>query len=174
MYLCLHTLQFFSAHPFERRETFCHIRKHFKCTYSCDPVHWHGAIKSPHCSSWKQNLQRTSGSSSLPISLSSASSSSIPKPANEEEEEVAEVFKIPEPPRVNKLCELDIDFMLPTLFISETIVASWTASGSNVSDTWSDLCFIWCKNKPDAATMSANIFNLYLWFCIYSCSLFPD
>ena len=52
--------------------------------------------------------------------------------------------------------------MLPTRTISETMVASCTASGSNVSDACSDLCFIWCKSKPEAATTSANIFR----FCI--------
>ena len=52
--------------------------------------------------------------------------------------------------------------MLPTRTISETMVASCTASGSNVSDACSDLCFIRCKSKPEAATTIANILYLSL------------
>ncbi|CAL6290494.1 unnamed protein product [Bathycoccus prasinos] len=88
MYLCLHTLQFFSAHPFELKETFCHIRKHFKCTYSWLPVHAHGAMRSPHSSSWKQNLHRTSGSSSSSSSIVSSLIVSLLLVREEEDEEV--------------------------------------------------------------------------------------
>ena len=52
--------------------------------------------------------------------------------------------------------------MLPTRTISETMVASCTAYGSNVSDACSDLCFIRCKSKPEAATTIANILYLSL------------
>ena len=76
---------------------------------------------------------------------------------DDEGEEDEEVFK-----REDKFWEEEIDFMLPTRTISETMVASCTASGSNVSDACSDLCFIRCKSKPEAATTIANILYLSL------------